>query len=205
MGLRLSTAITARRTSRLNYPNGVAVDSAGNIYIADTINYRIRKVDASTGDISTVAGKGAPYGYSGDGGAAISAQLYNPEGVVVDSAGNIYIADSGNMRIRKVGTAAIQFAATAIGSSTTKNVVLQLTSTLNITGIAAPQSQGGKQEYTVGTVSGCTVNSTGATSTTSGTICTVPVTFTPWYSGLRPVPLQVSTLSEARRPSIRWG
>ena len=186
---------SAANLAELNYPNGVAVDSAGNIYIADTINYRIRKVDASTGDISTVAGKGAPYGYSGDGGAAISAQLYNPEGVVVDSAGNIYIADSGNMRIRKVGTAAIQFAATAIGSSTTKNVVLQLTSTLNITGIAAPQSQGGKQEYTVGTVSGCTVNSTGATSTTSGTICTVPVTFTPWYSGLRPVPLQVSTLS----------
>ena len=182
-------------SAELYYPSGVAVDSAGNIYIADTINYRIRKVDASTGYISTVAGNGAHYGSIGDGGAAISAQLYNPEGVVVDSAGNIYIADSGNHRIRKVGTAAIQFAATAIGSSTTRNVVLQLTSTLNITGIAAPQSQGGKQEFAVGTVSGCTVDATGATSTASGTICTVPVTFTPGYSGLRPVPLQVSTHS----------
>jgi len=112
-------------SAELYYPSGVAVDSAGNIYIADTINYRIRKVDASTGYISTVAGNGAHYGSIGDGGAAISAQLYNPEGVVVDSAGNIYIADSGNHRIRKVGTAAIQFAATAIGSSTTRNVVLQ--------------------------------------------------------------------------------
>ena len=88
-------------SAELDYPEGVAVDSAGNIYIADTINQRIRKVSASTGIITTVAGNGA-YGYGGDGGPATSAALEYPQGVAVDAAGNIYIADTGNLRIRKV-------------------------------------------------------------------------------------------------------
>ncbi len=90
----------AATSAYLNNPYGVAVDSAGNVYIADTNNNRIRKVNTS-GIISTVAGTGA-YGYSGDGGAATSAQLSNPQGVAVDSAGNIYIADFGNQRVRMV-------------------------------------------------------------------------------------------------------
>lgn len=87
--------------AQLNYPSGVAVDNSGNVYIADTVNGSIRKVDASTGNITTVAGTGTR-GFSGDGGPATSAKLYNPWGVALDSAGNIYIADSGNYRIRKV-------------------------------------------------------------------------------------------------------
>jgi sugar lactone lactonase YvrE len=93
---------TAQRFRQgLIQPNGVAVDSAGNIYIADTENNRIRMVAAGTGIITTVAGNGTQ-GYSGDNGAATSASLYKPYDVVVDSAGNIYIADTYNHRIREV-------------------------------------------------------------------------------------------------------
>jgi len=87
-------------SASLNYPTSVAVDEAGNLYIADATNHNIRKV-AANGTISTVAGNGTR-GFSGDGGPAISASLFDPRGVTVDDAGNIYIADSGNNRIRKV-------------------------------------------------------------------------------------------------------
>jgi uncharacterized protein (TIGR03437 family) len=81
------------------------VDAAGNLYIADTGNGRIRKVNTS-GIITTVAGKGNGF-VLGDGGLATNAQLANPSDVAVDNAGNIYIADFGNSRIRKVNTAGI--------------------------------------------------------------------------------------------------
>ncbi len=72
----------------LNYPMDIAVDSAANVYIADVYNNRIRKVTVSTGLISTIAGTGTT-GYSGDNGPATSATLNNPDGVAVDSAGNL--------------------------------------------------------------------------------------------------------------------
>jgi sugar lactone lactonase YvrE len=79
---------------------GMAIDAAGNIYIADKANQRVRKIAAS-GIITTVAGKGTA-GFSGDGGAATSAQLNQPAGVALDAAGNVYVLDSGNFRIRKI-------------------------------------------------------------------------------------------------------
>ena len=85
--------------AQLNYPYAVAVDTNGNLYIGDGNNFRIRKV--SGGVITTVAGAGV-WGFSGDGGPAINAQLSFATGVAVDGAGNLYIADSGNMRIRRV-------------------------------------------------------------------------------------------------------
>ena len=89
-------------SAQLKNPFGVAVDSAGNLFIAGNFNHRIRKVDTS-GNISTVAGTGTA-GFSGDGGAATSAQLDRPFGVAVDSSGNLFIADLLNNRIRKVDT-----------------------------------------------------------------------------------------------------
>ena len=76
------------------------MDVSGNLFIADTLNNRIRRVDAQ-GIISTVAGNGSD-GFSGDGGPAMGAELYNPSDVVLDVSGNLFIADSGNHRIRKV-------------------------------------------------------------------------------------------------------
>ena len=86
-------------------PSGVAVDTSGNLYIADKSNNRIRKVDAA-GIITTVAGNGTE-GNSGDGGPATSAELAEPCGVAVDAAGNLYIADSMNSAIRKVNSKGI--------------------------------------------------------------------------------------------------
>ncbi len=90
--------------AQLNDPMGVAVDGAGNFYIADTYNYRIRKVSVQNKNITTIAGSGAP-GYSGDGGAATSAQIGRPFRIAVDASGNIYIADFDNNVIRKVDAA----------------------------------------------------------------------------------------------------
>ena len=87
------------RSARL-FPGGLAVDAAANLYIADTVNHRVRRVDAS-GTIRTVAGTGVG-GFGGDGGPATSARLSSPAGVAFDGAGNLYIADAGNWRIRKV-------------------------------------------------------------------------------------------------------
>jgi len=91
----------AATNAELNYPIGVAVDSTGNQFISDS-NHRIRKV-GTNGIIYTVAGNGTA-NYSGDVGAATNAELNNPFGVTVDATGNLFIADSGNQRIRMVGT-----------------------------------------------------------------------------------------------------
>jgi DNA-binding beta-propeller fold protein YncE len=88
--------------AQLNFPTAVAVDAGGNVYIADTMNHRIRMVEAATGIIRTIAGTGHPR-YSGDGGPAVSAGLQDPSAIVLDGRGHyLYIADQSNNRIRAV-------------------------------------------------------------------------------------------------------
>jgi sugar lactone lactonase YvrE len=87
----------------LNGPFDIVFDRAGNLYFSDTFNHRIRRVEAATGIISTIAGNGEA-GYSGDGGKATEAALNEPYGVVVDRAGNIYTADRLNRRVRRIDT-----------------------------------------------------------------------------------------------------
>ena len=82
-------------------PTGVVADAVGNLYLADTQNNRIRRVDGKTGLISTVAGTGIP-GYGGDGGPAVDALVNVPAGLVLDGAGNLYFADSGNHIVRRI-------------------------------------------------------------------------------------------------------
>jgi uncharacterized protein (TIGR03437 family) len=109
-------------SAQLNYPTGLAFDKSGNLYIADGLNNRIRKV--SGGVITTVAGNGTA-GYSGDKGAATSAELSNPTAIAFDSSGNMYIADAGNNVVREVSTS---------GTITT----FAGTNTLGYTGDAGP-------------------------------------------------------------------
>jgi sugar lactone lactonase YvrE len=97
----------AATQATLNLPQGVTIDGSGNLYIADTNNHRIREVSATTGSISTIAGSGftntnGSGGYNGDNITAITARLNFPYAVAFDAAGNMYIPDSANHRIREV-------------------------------------------------------------------------------------------------------
>lgn len=87
--------------AKLGNPVAIALGPTGDLFIADSTNHRIRRVDLSSGIIVTVAGTGSP-GFAGDGGAATQAQLDAPTGVAVDLAGNVYIADLSNQRVRRV-------------------------------------------------------------------------------------------------------
>jgi uncharacterized protein (TIGR03437 family) len=105
----------AATAASLNYPGGMTLDAAGNIYCNDDLNFRTRKIDVSSGVISTVAGNGVA-GFSGDGGPATSASLSGNFGAAVDTLGNLYIADSTNNRIREVYGAAAPGSVPAITS-----------------------------------------------------------------------------------------
>jgi hypothetical protein len=85
--------------AKLSYPSAAALDREGNLYIADTLNQRIRRVDAASGVITTIAGRGTK-GFSGDGGSALAAELNNPTAIAVDPAGRVYFTDQGNNRVR---------------------------------------------------------------------------------------------------------
>jgi sugar lactone lactonase YvrE len=90
--------------AELDSPAGLALDAAGDLYIADSHNQRIREVSAATGAITTIAGTGAA-GFSGDGGAATAAQLDLPSALALDPAGNLYVADTANHRVRRIASA----------------------------------------------------------------------------------------------------
>jgi sugar lactone lactonase YvrE len=160
-------------SAQLNYPNGVAVDSAGNLYIADWDNNTIRKVDASTGIISTVAGNGTA-GYNGDNIEATSAELNSALGVAVDSAGNLYIADRDNNRIRKVTTGPVNFGQVNVGAHSTQTIILSINSALTLATVVA------SGDYSVQSDS-CTLN----VLLPANTLCTLQVQFAPTAPGPR--------------------
>lgn len=90
-------------SASLNHPTGIALDTSGNLYIADNSNHRIRKIDALTKVITTIAGKDSA-GYSGDGGLAVNAKLNSPCNIVIDKFGNIIFTDYGNSALRKINS-----------------------------------------------------------------------------------------------------
>ncbi len=89
-------------SSQLSYPYGICSDISGNIFIANVFNNTIREIDVATGNINTIAGNPSMGGSSGDGGFAVDALLRTPAGVCTDHQGNLYIADLGNNKIRKI-------------------------------------------------------------------------------------------------------
>ncbi|MBY0374476.1 MAG: SMP-30/gluconolactonase/LRE family protein, partial [Bryobacteraceae bacterium] len=91
----------AAEQARLNAPSAVAMDGSGNVWIADTLNHRIRRVAAVGGAITTIAGTGEP-GYAGDGGLAVQARLRSPSGIAVDERGYVYFSDTGNHAVRRI-------------------------------------------------------------------------------------------------------
>jgi hypothetical protein len=112
----ISTVPGGGPAAGLSSPHGIAVDSLGNVYVADSGNNRIRMISPA-GVATTVAGTGTP-GFSGDGGPATSAQLDAPWGVAVDSSGSVFISDSGNHRIRKIDAAGVISTIAGTGAGT---------------------------------------------------------------------------------------
>ena len=109
-----STATNAQ----MNFPTGIAVDSSGNLYIADSVNLRVRKI--AGGSITTVAGNGN-VSFGGDNGSALKAQMNGPQGVAVDTAGNVYVADTLNHEVRKIDTKGTISAVAGNGSAGSGN------------------------------------------------------------------------------------
>jgi len=117
-------------TAQINGPRGLTFDTAGNLYFADSPNHRVRKIDTS-GIITTIAGTGTA-GFYGDTGAATSAQVSNPSDVKLDNQGNIYIADTGNNRIRKINVSnGIINTVVGDGTATVRDNVSALSTGLN--------------------------------------------------------------------------
>ena len=150
--------------AQLNLPMGVAVDSMGNLFIADAYNNRIRKVTAA-GIISTVAGNGTQ-GFSGDDGPATAAQLWYPLSVAVDSAGNLFVADANNQRIREVtGVASVTtfFPQVAVGDGSSTLFIVTNTGSTAASGYLVLTDQQGNPF----TVSGVLTDSSGTTQPAS--------------------------------------
>jgi uncharacterized protein (TIGR03437 family) len=164
----------AATSAQLNAPQGIAVDSAGNVYVADTANSRVRKI--SNGTITTVAGSGT-VGYGGDGGAAASAQLNTPVGLAFDKGGNLYIADLGNNVIRKVSTSGSISTVAGNGSQGYSGD----------NGLATLAQLNGPESVAVDSAGNLyiadTLNSAVREVTAGGTILTVAGTGFPGYSG----------------------
>lgn len=106
----------AATAARLNFPRDICIDASNNLYIADRVSNKVRKITAATGIITTIAGTGTA-GSTGDGGAATAARLRSPFGVTLDALGNIYIADATNNKIRKI-TASTGIISTFAGTGT---------------------------------------------------------------------------------------
>ena len=184
--------------AKLHIPFGVVVDAFGNVFFADTGNFRIREIfgpnppaGQTTGNIITVAGNGTS-GFSGDGGSAVNAMMDAPSGLFVDPLGTLFIADTKNNRIREVdyptsvlSPTALAFGSVNVGTSTSsKSATLSNPSKqpLSVASISITGANGGDFVQT----------NTCGTSVAAGANCTIDVTFTPTAAGARSAKIVVS-------------
>jgi len=177
----------------LNAPSSVYVDTAGNLFIADRQNNRVREVKAGSGIIQTLAGDGT-CGYSGDGGAASQAQLCLPESLAGDASGDIVVADYNNDAIREIKTeaaATLSPASFAFGDQNVASTSAPQTITVtNTGGVGLTVAQVALAGATPGDFAE-TDNCSGATVAVNGT-CAVQVTFTPTATGSRAATLTIN-------------
>jgi hypothetical protein len=122
-------------SSVLNNPSAITIDTSDNIYISDTTNHRVRKIDAATGNIATFAGDGTS-GFSGDGASALSAQFNNLLGIAVDSDFSVFVYDAGNIRVRRIEGNPVQVLSVTPsihenGVSKSSNIVIILNDSIN--------------------------------------------------------------------------
>src|SRR5438093_706046 len=175
--------------AELSNTTGVALDGAGNLFIADTGNCVIRKVVAATGAISTVAGIGGACGFAGDGGAATAAELNLPMDVVLDGAGDLFIADSGNCVIREVA-AATGAISTVAGIGVTREAAAEPAATTT-----AAATGGACAPATNSAAATAAEPTTTTTSTTDAT--TTPTTATTTTEAPTPASTTVTTTTQA--------
>jgi sugar lactone lactonase YvrE len=176
-------------SAEFNQTYGIAFDAAGDVFISDVLNQRIRMVSITTGIVTTIAGNGT-VGFSGDGGAATSAEFNQPIELVTSNAGQLFVADALNNRIREFTLSNLNFPTTNVGSSSaTRTIQLETSVAETINSITVPKSEGGNQEYSLGPITGCAVGA----SNPVDTVCNIPITFSPAYPGPRWVPLEVVT------------
>ena len=179
--------------AELYYPNGAVLDSADNLYIGDQGNNRVRKVDAGTGIVTTVAGNGTG-GFSGDTGAATRAQMAQPYDVAIDSAGNLYITDLSNNRIRKVdiSQSALTYPTpTTVGTAdSTDNPQTAIVSNIGNAILTIPPPSTGNNpnvssSFAFASASTCPelLTSSSPQTLASGANCTIAIDFDPVQAG----------------------
>ncbi|HEX4380829.1 MAG TPA: hypothetical protein VH022_12380, partial [Candidatus Acidoferrum sp.] len=196
----------AATSALLNFPWSITLDGSDNLYIADFLNGAVRKVDAISQVITTVAGVNGSQGNSGDGGPATSAQISNPTDLAFDNFGHLYVADLISTTVREVDFQP-SFPNTVVGStSSSQNLIVQVTGTLTINSITVPNSQGGTPEYSVGTLTGtgCSIGSP-IVGGGPGIPCVLPVTFSPAFPGSRRVPLVIAATISSTPVTFRDG